>query len=208
MQNALRLHAIHYFMGTLITFSSESAAAVSRSIRNYDALLEPYLSSRLLNRQIKYIMHKLHREVTIEVLEGLERSLRARTKDSWGPSFCTILLLCLCIEDLQIAADTMVVCDMLKKGTDSLFTRDQSYRVCVALDEFPFLQCKKLFHDIYKSHKEVQSGAREGGFNPLRCMQDKIPTGLDGATDIMVREIYEVMESSRELLYSKFLIVE
>ncbi|CZR58090.1 uncharacterized protein PAC_07980 [Phialocephala subalpina] len=196
VQNALRLHTIHYFMSTLITFSEESAEKVSRSIRNYDALLEPYLSSRLLNRQIKYVMHKLHREITIEVLEGLERSLRARTKDSWGPSFCTILILCLCIEDLQIAADTMVVCDMLKKGTESKYTRDQSYQVCLALDEYPFMQCKRLFHDIYKSHKEQNGGAREGGFNPLRSVHEKTPTGLDSTTDAMVRSVYRVMHNS------------
>lgn len=149
-------------------------------------------------------MHKLHREITIDVLESLERSLRARTKDSWGPSFCTILILCLCIEDLQIAADTMVVCDMLKKGTDSTYTRDQSYRVCVALDEFPFAQCKRLFHDIYKSHKEVANGAREGGFNPLRSVHDKVPTNLDAVTDAMVRAVVGVMESSCECSFFLF----
>ncbi|KUJ15459.1 uncharacterized protein LY89DRAFT_783598 [Mollisia scopiformis] len=196
VQNALKMHAIHYFMSTLITFSEESAEKVSRSIRNYDALLEPYLSSRLLNRQIKYVMHKLHRELTIEVLEGLERSLRARTKDSWGPSFCTILILCLCIEDLQIAADTMVVCDMLKKGNESQYTRDQSYQVCLALDEYPFSQCKRLFHDIYKSHKEANGGAREGGFNPLRSVHEKTSTGLDATTDAMVKSVYGVVEES------------
>ena len=87
---------------------------------------------------------------------------------------------------------------MLKKGTDSTFTRDQSYRVCVALDEFPFLQCKRLFHDIYKSHKEVTNGAREGGFNPFRSVHDKVATGLDVATDAMVRAVYGVMDSSCE----------
>ena len=91
-------------------------------------------------------MHKLHRELTLLVLEDVERSLRSRSKDSWGPLFCSILVLCLCIEDLQAAADLMVVWDIKENGESSSFIRNQSYNACEELDEYPFRQCKNFRH--------------------------------------------------------------
>jgi len=197
LRNALKLHAIHYFMGSLMTFSERSAREI------YSLLLpssppQSYLSSRLLNRQVKYVMHKLHREITLLVLEDLERSLRSRTPDSWGPSFCAILILCLCIEGLQSAADMMVVCDMREKGVDASYTRDQSYIACEHLDEYPFRQCKKLFHEIYKSHRDGKDAGRKGdkSFNPLKMAAEERRIGLDSTTEGMVRAIFGVVRDS------------
>lgn len=138
-------------------------------------------------------MHKLHREITASVLESLERSLRSRTKDYWGPSFGAILILCLCMENLETAADTLVVCDMLKDEGREGFQRNQSLNACMTLEEFPFAQCKRLLHEIYRSHKEGNGGARDAGFNPLRALYNNEPTGLDGEADEMVFEVYGVV---------------
>lgn len=199
-------------MKSLITFSSDSAEEIYRSLVTfsddfaedvYEYLLHndvpQHLSSRLLNRQIKHIMHQLHRDLTAEVLKGLEKSLRSRTKDSWGASFCTILVLSLCIENLQTAADTLVVCDIQKLGAQSKLTRNQSIDACSNLDRYPFEQCKKLFHEIYRSHKEGNGGARDGGFNPLKAIQDDERTNLDPETDMMVRAMYDKICSSSKL---------
>jgi hypothetical protein len=189
----LKLHAIHYFMSCLVTFTDRSAHDLFDEL-GWSATPQPYLSSRLLNRQIKYVMHKLHREITLHVLEDLERSLRSRTKDSWGPSFCTILILCLCIEHLQSAADIMVVCDMREKGAAASYTRDQSWTACEELEEYPFSQCKKLFHDIYRSHRDASHGGRgEKAFNPLRMAKDEGGMGLDKTTEAMVRAVSGVV---------------
>ena len=118
--------------------------------------------------------------------------MRSRTKDFWGPSFCAILLLCLCIEGLQTAADIFVVCDAEKSRRDGIASRHnrgESFMACQALDEFPFEKTKKLFHDIYRSHKESNGGAREGGFNPFRSFQAGVDTGLDRGTLEMVKSI-------------------
>jgi hypothetical protein len=194
------LHACQYFMSAQVTFSEGSAWKVLQSVQTFGTPLEPFLSSRLLNRQIKYVMHKLHREITKEVLDGLEKSMRQRTKDSWGPSLCTILLLSLCIEDLQTAADTFVVCDIRKstnEGIASSYTREQSNAACQALDKYPFQQCTKLFHDIYRSHKE-SGRAKEGGFNPFRSLSLHQETALDKETDAMARSIDWLVRTSRE----------
>lgn len=187
-------------MGSLVTFSDVSARKVHDFVEPYGVPLEPYLSSRLLNRQCKFAMHKIQREVLKEVLEGLEKSMRQRTKDSWGPSLCAILLLCLCIEGLQIAADKFVVCDIQKSeedGVDSLFSREQSFAACQNLDEYPFHQVTRLFHDIYRSHKEA-GGAREGGFNPFRALYLGEITGLESETDKMARSMDWLVRDSCE----------
>ncbi|TVY43304.1 hypothetical protein LOCC1_G005026 [Lachnellula occidentalis] len=197
VRNVLMLHAINYFMKTLITFSDESARSVHRILQPFGGVPEPYLSSRLLGRQIKYAMHKLSREITVEVLEGLERSMRSRTKDSWPVSFCTFLVLCLCMEGLQIACDIYVVCDIekcQKDGSNSAYTRSHSYQASTKIDENPFGQCQRLFHDIYRSHKESNRGAREAGFNPLRNLANNDrSTGLEPAADVMVKSIYQMI---------------
>jgi hypothetical protein len=193
-------------MSRILTFTEESASSVYQNVPPRGGPLEPYLSSRLLSRQVKYAMHKLHREITMDVLEGLEKSMRSRTRDSWGPSFCAILMLCLCIDGLQIAADTFIVCDWEKcrrEGVESQYIRNQSVEACQALDEYPFQQCTRLFHDIYRSHKEGNGGERKEGFNPLRCLREVDATiGLDQATDHMVRSILSIIHVQCKFAFS------
>jgi hypothetical protein len=193
------LHAIHYFMGSLVTFTPDSAANVYEGSPHYNIPPEPYLSSRLLNRQLKFVMHRIHREITRKVLEGLEKSMRSRTKDAWGPSFAAILVLCLCIEGLQTAADTFVVCDRIKEGNKSGYRREQSRAACEHVEEHPYEKCSRLFHEIFQTRKEGNGGAREGGINPLRALEGGLPTGMDSATDAMVRSIFGWVNDARKL---------
>lgn len=184
-------------MACLVTFTNKSARQLYKILAP-TATPPPYSSSRLLNRQLKYVMHKLHRETTLEVLEDLERSLRTRTKDSWGPSFCAILTLCICIEDLQTVADLMVVCDIQEKGAAAEYTRHQSYEACAALDEYPFRRCTKLFHDIYKSHRDGNGVGREKAFNPLQMAANGRNIELDPPTERMVKAVHKVTCNSCE----------
>jgi len=200
LHSALKLHACQYFMASLVTFSDASAINVHQTVPPFHPTLKRYFSSRLLNRQVKFAMHKLHRETTKEVLEGLEKSMRQRTKDSWGPSFCSILLLCLCIEGLQTAADSFVISDIMKsefEGVQSEYDRSQSFDVCQALEELPFHQCTRLFHDIYRSHKESNGGSREGGLNPFRSMHAGNATGFEDGTDAVVKHMYYIISNCR-----------
>jgi hypothetical protein len=200
----LMLHAIHHFMGTLLTLSPKSARKVYQHVEPIGAPKGRDLSSRLLNRQIKYVMRQLKHEICTYVLEGLEKSLKSRARDSWSTSFCTLLVLCLCIEELQIASDSFVVCDMEKEareGKKSVFNRAQSLKACSELDENPFQQCTRLFHDVYRSHREgiVGRSGRECGFNPLRVLAGEgTRVELDRATDVMTNSIYDLIRKSRK----------
>lgn len=200
------LHAVHYFMANLVTFSEESARNVFEKVHLLPPYAEPlgrFQSSRLLNRQIKCVMHKLTKDITEEVLDGLEKSMRSKSKSSWGESFCAILILSLCIDSLQTAADTFVVCDIEKsekEGIDRSYSRRQSFDACQALENYPFLQCKRLFHDIYRSHKQGNGGLREGGFNPFRDIVSA-EVDLDTPTKELVKALRWVAEE-----HSKFIL--
>jgi hypothetical protein len=184
-------------MSNLTTFSEESVGKIYSTLFSTSTLPTSYVSSRLLNKQIKFVMHILHHETTQLVLEDLERSLCSRTRSSWGPSFCAILIPCLCIEELQNSVDIMVVCEMQEKGEKALYTRYQSYKACKELDDYPFQNFKKLFHEIYKSHSDGK-GTWRGvkAFNPLKAAaMGKRRMEIDSTTEAMARAIYGVVNN-------------
>jgi hypothetical protein len=164
---------------------------------------EPYLSSRLLNRQIKYVIHEIQQDLTIELLDGLEKALQSRSKDSWALSFCTILVLSLCIEYIETAADIFVVCDIKKEaneGSQSEYRRDYSSEVCSKLDDYHFQQCTQLVHNNFKSHRN-NGGEKEGGFNPLMPgIEIDGNTSWDQATKEMILSIRGIIQNSSELI--------
>jgi hypothetical protein len=57
------------------------------------------------------------------------------------------------------------------------------------VEEYPYQRCTRLFPNIFRTRKESNGGAREGGFNPLRAVQSGSEMGLDLNTELMVRSI-------------------
>ncbi|KAG4429102.1 hypothetical protein IFR05_015416 [Cadophora sp. M221] len=197
VHEALKLHAMHYFMGSLITFTPSSAQTIDENLQLLGyapSNLDRFPSSRLLGRQIKEAMFKLQVETTTEVLASVEKSLRKRTTDHWAPSFATILIVCLCIENLESAIYTLV--EMLRKDGKEGFGRTKSLEACMDLENGPFGQCKRLLHEIYRSNKESNGGARDGGFNPLRTFRNQQRTGLEGEAKKMVIEVAGVLNDN------------
>jgi hypothetical protein len=95
--------------------------------------------------------------------------------------------------------DIMAVCNMQEKGAEASYSRDQSYIACEELDEYPFQQYKKLFHEIYKSHSDRKDARRgDTAFNPLKVAAAKRRMELDSTTEAMVRAIYGVVDNSCE----------
>jgi hypothetical protein len=189
----MQLHAMHYFMARILTFTKDSASMVKRVSRNDLGLHLPsdVISSRLLNRQIKYAMHILHRRQTKTVLQEFERHLKKREQAGWPISFGVVLILCLCMEDIQIAANNFVFSDTeISPGL-----RSESYKACWQLEDKPYRQCTQLFHDMYRSYKQPNGHASEGGFNPIA--QDGCQnSNWSQATQDMVYDIRQIIADS------------
>ena len=163
------------------------------------------IPSRLLNRQIKHVMHQLLRETTKEVLEDLDRELRGRTKQSWAPCFCCILILCICTEEIQIAVDGFAVHNQPKQDSMSRKTGAEISRKLV--DEL-IMVCKYFFHEIYRTSK---GGTRysKGGFNPLRYGFDiDEKEGLTPAMHDLVEDIRRVIETHHVLEHQGKIFLE
>jgi len=131
---------------------------------------------RLINIQLKHVMYSMIRETYVEVLEELEKDLRLKGPALWAPTFCCILVLCMCAEMVQITSDLRVVnaLDDMSKSTDGLdkngnsASREDSIDVCRKLDDLPLASAESSFHLIYKTVKLKDGSKRDRGFNPIR----------------------------------------
>ena len=153
--------AIHCLNRTL-NFAESSVLLIQERIEGV-SLTSRGLTSQLLDLQVKLAVSRIARELATETLEGLERCLRSRTKDGWSFAFCTILLLCMCVEEIQIAAVASV--GIVKPDGTEAPTTNAAFSACQGLEELLAKRIPLLFHDIYKTNKQHP---REGGYNPLR----------------------------------------
>lgn len=197
LRKVMMIHAMHYCMSRILTFTKESADIAISSIRLPTKV--PYtksMTSKVLNAQIKCVMNTLLRDITREVLEGLEKELRTRTKASWATCFCVILILCICIEAVQVDTDCYIVQNIVngKARANRAMTRGAVIEICRSLDDLPFKHCTDLFHGIYRTRKPKTGHRNERGFNPIRDGVDlDEKEGLNGATVQLVDDIRKIM---------------
>ncbi len=194
------LHAIHHFMSRMIIFTRTSANEAVQSLRA-PAMLphtsEPILTSKLLNLQIKRAMYPLLVEMTRDLLDGLDQLfLRRATHSSWAEALCINLILCNCIEAVQIAADSLPVSAFSKDPTVSR----HSFKLLRLLEDGPFRQLTRLFHLKYKTTRS-NSSMRGMGFNPIQNgLLVDVNSGITQAMVDLVQEIRQIMND-----YSKYI---
>jgi hypothetical protein len=139
-------------------------------------------------------MHDLLQSTTRDVLEDLETELRARKRASWPTTFCVILILCLCIEAVQVATDVFVVYTKLREGEGSTMQRETAMRIARELDDRPYSHWTTLFHAIYRSHKTPNKQRAENAFNPIRDgLQIDNEYGLEEKEVRLVEEIRQLI---------------
>lgn len=180
---------MHYFMSRIITFTKESAEKAIEGLRKPHTLrFAQTLSSTLLNLQVKQAMHHLLSETAHAVLEDLEKALsKSKGRPStWADIFCVILILCMCIEAVQVASDSHAMAALRQDPKRDL----SRAKICRELDERPFKDLTELFHLAYKSRKVSRKGRL--GFNPIRTgiMADE----EEGITPQMVELVHEIMQ--------------
>ena len=129
------VNCIHYVMSRIITFSDDSAHEAIGSLQNPPTVLlsQRTISARLLNRQIKGAMNLLLQELTRDLLEGLNWEVRRKTRESWALCFCANLILCMCVEQLQVAIDALVIYKISCEGRDPALTHKSGIEICRGL---------------------------------------------------------------------------
>ena len=168
------LYAGYRFMNTGVRFTHASFPTVKASIRNPPVRdIGSRLISGLLNRQLKYAVNDIMKQETLNLLDDLQKELYGKSKSSWATSFCVLLILCICIEEVQTAMGGLVMHSRENPGSVNP-DGEEAILVCRRLDDLPFAHMCALFHKVFKSHKvrDTGTGKRKkksdtAGFNPL-----------------------------------------
>lgn len=199
LRRALLLHLANYFMGRMLVFTEQSAFRVRQKLQGVDEQLAcPYISSQLLDIQLKYILLKITRDLVTETLEGLEKTMRSATKKTWPASFATILLLCLSTEEIQVAAITSVGVEKIAGKEPP--SKKAAIEACRALEDSALRLVTRVFHEIYRSSRKADGSVWGNGFNPLGQVFAGKGSDLDDdppARD-MIQEIGQMVSQSCE----------
>ena len=134
------------------------------------------------------------RETTREVLDKLERLwLGRRTKSSWAISISVILILCMCVEEVQLAFDSIAIATLHKIPSSHL----SRPALCLRSEE-SYRDLVDIFHLAYKTR---QASAVKGslGFNPIRngLLVDE-EGGITQRMVDLVNEIKQIMATHGE----------
>jgi len=209
----LMLHAMQFFMTKSVTLLRDSFEDVLNSLprpTEFEYSYNPNL--RLVSIQMKHMMCFLIRETYLDVLEELEKELRLKEPTLWAPTFCCIMILCMCAEMVQTTTDLRVVnaLDDKAKSTSGLDkngnspSRDGSIDVCRKLDDLPIASATSIFHLIYRTNKLRDGSKREESFNPIRDGLDTVREAQLGQdVEEFVRRIHVVVSNHREYIYCR-----
>jgi len=112
-------------------------------------------SSKFLARQIKHTIFTSMCELTRDVLSELEHNLRGRGRKLWAISFSVHLILCMCLEEVSMAASAATLFPHYEHPN-----KTEKLRNWLESQDLVF-QYIKLFHGFFGTH-------RKPGNNPLR----------------------------------------
>jgi len=117
--------------------------------------------SRLLNQQAQSAMHKVYIETAKEILDGLQKALKSRTKAVWTTCFSVIIILFICIERTQIGISRFLVQKRIHRP-EATPPSEELMDICRKLDEYPVRHLMELFHATFRTRKYP------AGYNPIR----------------------------------------
>jgi hypothetical protein len=192
VQNAMLLYLTYHIMNRVAVFTQPSSLKIREALDLHglgEIATEAPLSSSVLNLQIKSGLVRRARDLASETLEGLEKSVRSRTKDSWPTSVGTILLLCLCIEEIQAATNIAAAMEAWnawrsgKEHSNGL----PAVAPCRTLELSPLKLIIDIFHGVYRTARHIGGGPKDDGFNPLRQFLDG--KGSDLSVDDPTRDM-------------------
>ncbi|KAK8874051.1 fungal zn binuclear cluster domain containing protein [Apiospora arundinis] len=176
VKKALSIYAMHYVLTRHLCITHASMAELQST--NLVPRNIPWVTPRLLNRQVKAMLDEhLLKEVTT-LFEGFSKSLKPKSRTGWAPCLAAFLVLCLFMESVETAADVFVVSqnevDMRNNlaapgggggGTPGLsYKRAFARAVCREIENMPFKQFAYQFHQVYQTHSR---DASTKPFNPL-----------------------------------------
>ena len=167
MRRALSIYTLHYILTRHLCMTRPSI--ISLSDTNLVPQHVPWVTPRVLNRQVKAVMDDLMQRETQHVFDLFSKSLKPKSRREWAPCLAAFLALCLFMESVETAADNFVVAQNeigLRGAGDGGKRYERSFALGVneEIEKMPFSQFAFQFHQVYQTHSKDASAR---AFNPL-----------------------------------------
>jgi hypothetical protein len=124
-------------MGRDINLTDESVPIAIENMRSPSPLPPPHsdISARVVARQIQTALALVYKDLLRKVLEGLEIAYKSDTRLSAAIAFCTNILLCLVVSELQTVFDGLNIYKVSREGQDPIYAAKISVESCRAVDD-------------------------------------------------------------------------
>ncbi|XXH05161.1 hypothetical protein Hte_011586 [Hypoxylon texense] len=192
VKRALSIYVMHYVLTRQLCLTN--ATIVSLRDTNLVSQNNPWLTARVLNRQVKAVLDELLLKEMQSLFDGFSKSLKPKLRKEWAPCLAAFLALCLFMETVEAAADTFVISQneiAMRNRSRPEYRRDFALALCREIDNMPFKQFAYQFHQIYQTHTR-DTGAK--AFNPLVDANAGQIAELDPAAAEMVAALKELLE--------------
>lgn len=192
VKRALSIYVTHYVLTRQLCLTN--ATIVGLRDTNMVPQNNPWVTTRVLNRQVKAVLDELLLREMQALFDGFSKSLKPKLRREWAPCLAAFLVLCLFMETVETAADTFVISQneiALRNRSKPEFRRDFALALCREIDNLPFKQFAYQFHQIYQTHTR-DTGAK--AFNPLVDANVAQMGEMDESAAEMVRELKELLE--------------
>ncbi|KKY38191.1 putative fungal zn binuclear cluster domain containing protein [Diaporthe ampelina] len=165
VRRALGVYTMQYMLSHHLTMTPQCVESLRHV--NPVAASGPWMTPRLLNRQVKAVVDDLVLEGVAALFDEFGKLLKRRGRAEWAPCTAAFVVFCLLMESIQASADVFVISEIeieMRNRRPAVFRRAEALDANRAIESMPFKQFAFQFHQIYQSH--VRDGSARP-FNPL-----------------------------------------
>lgn len=165
VRRALGVYTMQYLLSHHLTMTPQCVESLRHV--NPVAASGPWMTPRLLNRQVKAVVDGLIAEGVASLFDEFGKLLKRRSRAQWAPCTAALVVFCLLMESIQASADVFAISEIeieMRKNRPAVFRRAEALDANKAIEDMPFKQLAFQFHQIYQSHSRDASSK---SFNPL-----------------------------------------
>ncbi|KDN66499.1 hypothetical protein CSUB01_00944 [Colletotrichum sublineola] len=192
VKKALAIYGAHFVMTRHLCITRPSVVSLQDSGLVPQEV--PWVTPRVLNRQIKAVIDELLMRDMQHLFDSFSKSLKPKSRQEWAPCMASFLVLCLFMESVETAADTFVVAlkeISLRNHTMPEYKRQDALNINREVENMPFKQFAYQFHQIYQTHSRETSTKP---FNPMLDNSWAEQGDLDGPAIEMVMGLKELFQ--------------
>ncbi|GKT52060.1 uncharacterized protein ColSpa_12241 [Colletotrichum spaethianum] len=192
VKKALAIYGAHFVMTRHLCITRPSVVSLQDSGLVPQEV--PWVTPRVLNRQIKAVIDELLMRDMQHLFDSFSKSLKPKSRREWAPCMASFLVLCLFMESVETAADTFVVAlneISLRNHTPPEYQRQDALNINREVENMPFKQFAYQFHQIYQTHSRDMSTKP---FNPMLDSSWAEQGDLDGPATEMVMGLKELIQ--------------